>query len=188
MPAAQSICEETGQWLVGWCRRVIEDHLNRRSSHKPPVDLPDALLTPGACFVTLRTLGGQLRGCIGTFNFEPPLWKNCFEMSIGAATRDPRFIPMTVLDLKEARLELSLLEPPRKTVVEEISLGLHGLIVSQGTRRGVLLPQVAIEEGFDLETFLAQTCRKAGLAPNAWRDEKTLIQSFGAQKISQNDV
>jgi AmmeMemoRadiSam system protein A len=140
-----------------------------------------ALAAPGAAFVTLH-VGGALRGCIGTLERRRSLWSVVGDMAAAAATRDPRFPPIEVTDLREMTVEISVLSPD--TVIhrpEEIVIGRHGLDVRRGGARGLLLPQVAVEHGLDREDFLAATCRKAGLPANAWHDAETEIRVFEAE-------
>src|SRR5260221_4799472 len=102
-------------------------------------------------------------------------------MGGGAATRDWRFVPLAARDLEELPVEVSVLGPARRIgAPAEIELGRHGLEVRRGARHGLLLPQVAADHGFDRETFLAETCRKAGLPADAWREPDTEISIFEA--------
>jgi AmmeMemoRadiSam system protein A len=141
---------------------------------------PEGLAAPGAAFVTVR-VGGELRGCIGTFEPRGPLWDTVHEMATAAATRDPRFEPLGARDLAALTVDVSVLAPARRiSDPAEIVLGRHGLEIRRGARRGLLLPQVAADHDLDRETFLAETCRKAGLAPGAWRDHGTEIWAFEA--------
>lgn len=140
-----------------------------------------ALAAPRAAFVTLH-VGGALRGCIGTLDRKRSLWSVVGDMAGAAATRDPRFPPMDVTDLRDMTVEISVLSPD--TIIhrpEEIEIGRHGLDVRRAGARGLLLPQVAIEHGLDREKFLAATCRKAGLAADAWQDGRTEIRVFEAE-------
>jgi AmmeMemoRadiSam system protein A len=140
-----------------------------------------ALDAPGAAFVTLH-VDGALRGCIGTLERRRSLWSVVGEMAAAAATRDPRFPPMDLADLQAMTVEISVLSPD--FVIhrpEEIEIGRHGLDVRRDGARGLLLPQVAVEHGFDREKFLAATCRKAGLPANAWHDDETEIRVFEAE-------
>lgn len=144
-----------------------------------PPEAP-ALAAPGAAFVTLH-VGGALRGCIGTLERRRSLWNVVGDMAAAAATRDPRFPPIDVADLRDMTVEISVLTPD--VVIhrpEEIEIGRHGLDVRQGGARGLLLPQVAVEHGLDREKFLAATCRKAGLPASAWHDTATEIRVFEA--------
>ncbi len=124
---------------------------------------------------------GRLRGCIGFIEARKPLARTVEEMAVAAALQDPRFPPLREEELKEISLEISVLTPLRKTAdVGQIEVGTHGLYVRKGSRAGLLLPQVATEYGWDRDTFLKETCRKAGLAPDAWRDPETEIYLFSA--------
>jgi len=147
-----------------------------------------ALAAPGAAFVTLH-VGGALRGCIGTLERRRSLWSVVGDMAAAAATRDPRFPPIDAGDLQAMTVEISVLTPD--VVIhrpEEIEIGRHGLDVRRGGARGLLLPQVAVEHGFDREKFLAATCRKAGLPSDAWSDADTEIRVFEADVFGDADA
>ena len=142
------------------------------------------LYRPGAAFVTLTKDGG-LRGCIGHVIARLPLWECVREMAIAAATQDPRFPTMREDEIKDLEFEISVLTHPREIRdVEEIEVGVHGLIISSEYHSGLLLPQVPVEYGWDREKFLEQTCIKAGLPPDAWLDPETRIEAFAAQVFS----
>ena len=127
------------------------------------------LASATGCFVTIKQ-HGRLRGCIGNFVSDKPLYRLVQEMAISAATRDPRFYPMKQSDLDDFELEISVLSPLEKIdSVEAIKVGKHGLYIIKESSHGVLLPQVATEYGWDRETFLKHTCLKAGLPENAWQ-------------------
>lgn len=138
----------------------------------PAVEKPSkGLESQSGCFVTIKQ-HGQLRGCIGSFVAQQPLWQTVREMAVSAATRDPRFYPMKAADLDHFSLEISVLSPLRQIQsVDEIQVGTHGIYLIKGSYHGVLLPQVATEYGWDRETFLRHTCRKAGLPDDAWQQE-----------------
>lgn len=133
--------------------------------------MPEPLPVATGVFVTIKR-GGELRGCLGTLQLQEDLPSEVARCAGDSATRDPRFAPMTPGELADARLEISVLGP-----LEEIDpagefaieIGRHGLVVEEGTRRGLLLPQVAVEWGWTREEFLRHTCQKAGLPPDAWR-------------------
>jgi len=132
------------------------------------------------CFVCVK-IDGKLRGCIGNFISDKPLASLVQEMAVSAATRDPRFYPMKKMDLEHFELEISVLTPLRKiSSIDEIEVGKHGLYIEKNYSRGVLLPQVAVEYDWDRETFLGQTCMKAGLDPDAWK-EGAVIYVFSAE-------
>jgi len=147
-----------------------------------------ALDAPGAAFVTIH-VGGALRGCIGTLERRRSLWSVVGEMAAAAATRDPRFPPMDVTDLQAMTVEISVLSPDIVIhAPEQIEIGRHGLDVRRDGARGLLLPQVAVEHGFDREKFLAATCRKAGLPATAWHDADTEIRVFEADVFGDADA
>lgn len=135
-------------------------------------------------FVTL-TIGGELRGCIGYVKGVRPLLEAIVEMAEAAAFRDPRFKPVNEEEMEFIDIEISILSPLQTVKsVDEIEIGKHGLIISRGYQSGLLLPQVATEYGWDRDTFLEHTCRKAGLPANAWQDKSTEIQKFSAEIFS----
>jgi AmmeMemoRadiSam system protein A len=143
------------------------------------------LAAPGAAFVTL-TKNGRLRGCIGYTEAVAPLFKVVQECSVAAATEDPRFPPVSSNELPSLRVEISVLTPLVPIRPEEVEVGRHGLMVAQGRMRGLLLPQVPVEWGWDRETFLDQTCVKAGLPPSAWRHGATL-RAFTAEVFGEEE-
>lgn len=146
-----------------------------------PGPAPDGLAEPGAAFVTVR-VGRELRGCIGTFDARAPLWDTVRDMATAAAARDPRFAPLAARDVPGLTVDVSVLSPARRVRdPAEIEVGRHGLEIRRGPRRGLLLPQVATDHGLDRETFLAETCRKAGLPAGAWREADTEIWIFEAE-------
>lgn len=143
------------------------------------------LASPHGCFVTIKKQGA-LRGCIGNFSSDKPLYQLVQEMAASAATRDPRFYPMKEEDLAEFELEISVLSPLNKiSSVEEVEVGKHGLYLEKNFSRGVLLPQVAVEHKWDRETFLSQTALKAGLKKDDWKEGADLYvfsaEVFGEQ-------
>lgn len=169
--------------LLSIARSAVEAHLSGAPIPLPATRSPE-IEREGGCFVTFK-IDGRLRGCIGTFTSEKPLWKSVQEMAISAATRDPRFYPMKKPDLDHATIEISVLSPLRVIdSVDEIQVGTHGIYLEKGLNRGVLLPQVATEYGWDRDTFLAHTCLKAGLREDAWKDE-CKISVFTAQVFGE---
>jgi AmmeMemoRadiSam system protein B/AmmeMemoRadiSam system protein A len=132
-------------------------------------------------FVTLK-VGGQLRGCIGSVEGRLALVELVVQMAMAAATRDPRFTPVTAAELSQLELELSVLGPVVPCEETElIEIGRHGLVIVKGNRTGVLLPQVAAENGWDRAMFLRQVCLKAGLPAEAWRDSASTLYMFSAE-------
>ena len=168
--------------LLAVARRALEGYVGSRSM--PREEVPEGKLSaPGAAFVTL-TKDGRLRGCIGFTEAVAPLYRVVQECAVAAATEDPRFPPVSPRELPSLRIEISVLTPLFPIGPGEVEVGRHGLMVTQGRKRGLLLPQVPVEWGWDRETFLDQTCVKAGLAPSAWRHEATL-QGFTAEVFGE---
>ncbi len=144
----------------------------------------DPLSRPSPAFVTLRR-GDQLRGCIGHLEADRPLADVVARAAVAAATEDPRFPPVTAAELDELAVEISVLGPMQLvTDPMTIEVGRHGLVVHSGANRGLLLPQVASEWGWDRETFLEQLCMKAGLPRGAWRTAE--LFTFEAEVFSDH--
>lgn len=141
------------------------------------------LSAPGSAFVTLRS-GGRLRGCIGHTEPHAPLYRIVQECVVAAATGDPRFPRVTAEEVDHLRIEISVLSPLTPARPEDVVPGVHGLMIRKGEQRGLLLPQVASEQGWDRETFLSQVCVKAGLPANAWKKEADLY-SFTAEVFGE---
>ncbi|UCF63535.1 MAG: AmmeMemoRadiSam system protein A [bacterium] len=138
-------------------------------------------------FVTLHK-EGNLRGCIGYIEGLDQLYKSVMSMAKSAAFQDPRFPPVEMKEVDRLEIEISVLSPIKKIgSVDEIQVGKHGLIIQQGPFRGLLLPQVATEWGWDKQQFLEQTCRKAGLSTDAWKNTDTDIYIFSAEIFSENE-
>lgn len=146
------------------------------------------LARPGGAFVTLR-VGGELRGCIGYIESPLPLAKVIAEVAVKSARQDPRFPPLSAAEFAGAAIEVSVLSPlePVKDT-GAIRPGFHGLLVELGGRRGLLLPQVALEYGWDRGEFLSNTCRKAGLGEQAWKDPGALLYMFTAEVCHEEHV
>jgi AmmeMemoRadiSam system protein A len=168
--------------LLGIARATVEAYVRERRVPGLP-DHSGKLDAPGAAFVTLK-IKGRLRGCIGYTEPVEPLCKVVQECAVAAATEDPRFSPVSPAELPSIDIEISVLTPLVPIRPEEVEVGRHGLMVSQGGRRGLLLPQVPVELGWDRETFLDQTCVKAGLPTDAWRRGATL-QAFTAEVFGE---
>ncbi len=175
-----------GRTLLRAARDAIESAVLDRHAHRSPDEEAPALRHPGAAFVTLRTADGELRGCIGELEARRPLIDSVRGCAVGAALRDPRFLPVSAGELDGLRVAISVLTPPVPVRgAAAIEIGRHGLVIERGPYRGVLLPEVATEQGWDAETFLAQTCRKAGLPPDAWRDPEATISVFETVKLAE---
>jgi hypothetical protein len=131
--------------------------------------ITERLRAPGRAFVTLRR-GRELRGCVGYVEPVTPLWETVARAARSAAHEDTRFAEVLPEEMPELTVEVSILTPPRPIEnPEEVEVGRHGVVITQGTRRGLLLPQAAVEYGWDRETALSYACRKAGLPPDAWK-------------------
>lgn len=141
------------------------------------------LSDPGAAFVTLRR-GEALRGCIGWTEARAPLYRTVQECAAAAATQDPRFFPVTPAEMDGLDIEISVLSPLSLVRPEDVAVGVHGLLIRKGTKRGLLLPQVPVEYGWGRRTFLSQVCEKAGLPPDTWREGAELY-SFTAEVFGE---
>jgi AmmeMemoRadiSam system protein A len=135
-------------------------------------------------FVTLH-VAKKLRGCIGVIEGSAALGETLVRCAADAALHDPRFSRMRVEELRALEIEVSLLTPPEPIRLEEVEIGVHGLLVERGTRRGLLLPQVAVEHRLGREQFLAETCAKAGLPREAWRDPETKLSGFQCEIVAE---
>lgn len=140
---------------------------------------------PMGVFVTLRKKE-ELRGCIGYVEGYKPLYESIPEMSEAAAMRDPRFDPVKEDEMNDINLEISLLSPLEKIdSLEQIKIGVHGIVIKKGIKKGLLLPQVAEENNWDSKTFLEHTCLKANLRPDSWKEEEIEIYIFSAEVFSE---
>jgi AmmeMemoRadiSam system protein A len=154
-----------------------------RGVEPAPPELSDpAFEQPAGAFVTLYGPGHRLRGCIGFIEAEHPLATTVTQAARSAASRDPRFHPVAPAEVPDLDISISVLSPTRPVRdLETIVVGRDGLIVRRGYRQGLLLPQVATERGWDRERFLEETCNKAGLPRDAWKDQNTEIYAFSAE-------
>lgn len=150
----------------------------------PPVPGEEVFRREGGVFVTLKK-NSRLRGCIGHFTGLGTLGETIKAMAREASVGDPRFPPVQRKEVDSLTVEISILSPMKKIAPAEVQPGLHGLYVRKGIHRGTLLPQVALEEGWDRETFLAHTCLKAGLPWNAWLDRETELLAYTAEVFSE---
>jgi AmmeMemoRadiSam system protein A len=137
------------------------------------------LSQPRGAFTTLYC-GGKLRGCVGYPAASLPLFRTVIETATAAAFDDPRFIPLTLEEAQDMAISISVLSPIKPISPDEVEVGRHGLLISDGARRGLLLPQVPVEHLWDRVTFLEQTCRKAGLPPEAWKHGAS-VEAFSAE-------
>jgi hypothetical protein len=175
--------------LLAIARRTIDAAVRRGAKiDRAEGPLPPALTEPAAAFVTIHE-HGELRGCIGLMRFEAPLWLNVRDAARAAALDDPRFLPVDESELAALDLEVSVLDPPVELADPAgFVAGRHGIVVERGSRRALLLPQVATEMGWDEKQMLEAVCRKAYLPPDAWRDGSTRLQVFESTCFSDADV
>jgi AmmeMemoRadiSam system protein A len=173
--------------LLRTARIVIEHAAKEGSFGGFGVD-PGAgrLHEPAGVFVTLRR-GKQLRGCIGRLEPESALVIAVAWAAAAAALEDPRFERVRPDEVAELTIEISVLTPFEEIAPERVVPGTHGLVIQQGNRRGLLLPQVATEHGLSRERFLEETCAKAGLPRDAWRDAATRVFAFTAEVFSEEE-
>jgi len=172
--------------LLRIARSSIEAVLDGRRPELDLASLDDDLRRPSGAFVTLNERTGDLRGCIGSIEAVAPLAQAVSSSAVNAAVRDPRFYPVRKEELPNLHLEISVMSPIVEVRdLEEIEVGRDGLIISRGGRAGLLLPQVATEYGWDRDTFLSQTCVKAGLPPDCWRTPGCRIEKFSAEVFGE---
>jgi len=188
------LSDEEGGYLVGLARRAIESQL-RSGRAVVPGDASEHLKTECGVFVTLNVVEGdshRLRGCIGLPYPTKPLVDAVVDSAVNAALRDPRFPVVTYDEMGSIAVEVSVITPPEVVSVErseeypgKVEVGRDGLIVSRGVNRGLLLPQVPVEWGWDAEEFLSQCCMKARLPPDAWLLQGTEVSKFQAIIFSE---
>lgn len=173
--------EDEQQFLLQAARRTIVEYVTQ--GNPPEISCSSARLNEKCgAFVTLHEKSGALRGCIGYVEPIKPLVQTIIDMSIACSTRDPRFLPVTPDEFPNLELEISVLSPlVQIDDPAQILVGVHGLLVKKDYASGLLLPQVPVEFGWDRLRFLKETCRKAGLAPDAWKSPEAKLFVFSAQ-------
>jgi hypothetical protein len=179
-----------GTFLVDLARKAVEHYLKTGKSIEAPKNLSEKLLQPCGVFVTINSIvKGEkaLRGCIGFPYPTMPLAQAVIDSAINAATQDPRFPTLSSNELDHVVFEVSVLTPPKLIEVKnpreyctKITVGEDGLIVERGVYKGLLLPQVPVEWGWDAQEFLCQCCNKAGLLADYWLRQGTKIYKFQA--------
>jgi len=181
---APTVAAEERRAFLSLARQSTLAHLTR--GPRPHLEGGTASAHLGA-FVSLHA-HGDLRGCIGYLQTDRPLGEVIARCAVSAASEDPRFPPLTLEELTAVHIEISVLGPIEPVEdIGEIVVGRHGLIVSQGYCKGLLLPQVATEHGWDRETFLAHTCLKAGLKRDAWMSGAQIFK-FEAEVFGEEAV
>lgn len=184
------LTDREGALLTELARKAVREYLNSKRHVPVPQDIPKKLLERCGVFVTINILEDgkkKLRGCIGYPYPTTPLAEAVIDSAISAATRDPRFQPLSQKELNRVVFEVSVLTPPEIIQVHscpeythEIKVGEHGLIIERGMFKGLLLPQVPVEWGWNEEDFLCQCCVKAGLPPDSWLMKSTKVYRFQA--------
>lgn len=169
------------QLLLNLARASVVAAANKLPLPAIPDDTSPELETGLGAFVTLKSPDGRLRGCIGQIVAHGPLVETIREMAVSAARRDPRFSPVTPAEATKLDVEISVLSPLAAIRPEDVIVGTHGLLVRQGVHSGLLLPQVPVEWGWSREEFLDETCEKAGLSRDAWKQPNTQLYGFTAQ-------
>jgi len=196
-PPAPEFSLDQRRILLRIAHEAILSVLERRALPEAP-PLSPGLSDPRGVFTTLYLRGDlrgdlhgalprQLRGCVGYAVPIAPLYRAVAETARAAAFEDSRFLPVTMEEALKLEVSLSVLSHLFPIRPEAVEVGRHGLVISDGARRGLLLPQVSVENGWDRETFLEQTCRKAGLPPDAWRKNAT-IEAFTAEIFTDADA
>ena len=179
-----SLAENERRTLLEVARKAVQLAIEQRRRLEV-ASVPGRLGEPAGAFVTPRRVG-RLRGCIGQLEPVEPLVRVVAHCAMAAAVEDPRFAPVSLIELSSLAIEVSVLSRLETiTTYDQVEVGRHGLVISQGLRRGVLLPQVAAEFDWTRERFLEETCLKGGLDANAWRIPGTQIQAFTAEVFSE---
>ncbi len=182
-PAILQLTDTDQQLLLQIARNAVRSYLAGQSPRLPDVS-SGPLTESRGIFVSLHQ-GVELRGCIGNIHTASPLYRSVAECAIAAAVGDPRFMPLMAAELPNVEFEISVLSPLEPVNdIQEIEVGKHGILISKRSARGLLLPQVATTYGWDRKRFLQETCRKAGLKPDDWKDG-AVIQSFSALVFSE---
>ena len=180
---SQVLDEQQQSVVLKLARDAIRTVLQTEKEVEVPPD--EFLFHPAGAFVTLK-IHGELRGCIGFIEARYPLGETIVKCAISAALHDPRFPPLRIQELPTTHIEVSVLSGLWQIQrPEEIEVGKHGIVISLGHSRGLLLPQVAVEYGWDRLTFLKHTCHKAGLSPDAWQHPSARIELFSAQVFGE---
>jgi len=178
-----SLNRDEQKWLLGWARQVVAAAAAGTPVETGDEAAPETLRQPGAAFVTLHKRG-ELRGCVGLPLAQKPLYLTVAEAALSAARHDPRFPPVESAEVPELDIEISVLSPLAPIQPEQVIPGEHGLLVTDGFHRGLLLPQVAREHGWTRERFLEETCVKAGLDRTAWQ-RGAKLEAFTAEVFSE---
>lgn len=183
---ASWLSERERQKLIALARTSVEHAIRKGKAYNPPAPAEAALNRESGAFVTLK-MAGSLRGCIGYTAASQPLYQTVRDTATLAAMNDPRFRPVTADEVPKLEYEISVLSPLRRVQnVQQIEIGRHGLLMKNGDREGLLLPQVPVEQHWDRNEFLEQTCAKAGMPAGCWKDEDTDIFAFTAEVFGEH--
>jgi hypothetical protein len=175
-----SLSDKEKSELLALARKSAEYAVTEEKAYEPTASASETLNQERGAFVTLRE-SGALRGCVGYTSAIKPLYMTVRDTATLAALQDRRFRPVSAAELPHIDYEVSVLSPLRRVVdIEQIKVGQHGLLMKNGDSEGLLLPQVPVEQGWDRQTFLEQTCRKADMDNGCWKDEDTDIFMFTA--------
>ncbi|HXH50361.1 MAG TPA: AmmeMemoRadiSam system protein A [Terriglobia bacterium] len=177
------LTEEDRKILLRLARQAMEEGVCGATEPKELPHPAPALAEHRGAFVTLRK-HGELRGCIGHVQTSAPLYKTIQECAVAAALSDPRFRPVTPDEAPFLHMEISVLSTPQEIAPDQIEVGVHGLIITRGWHRGLLLPQVPVTWNWDREQFLEETCLKAGLPIDAWK-KGARIEAFTAEVFEE---
>ena len=180
------LSSEDGRALLHIARRAISSVLVEKTLPDFP-PFPSNLNDHRGAFVTLFR-DGKLRGCVGQVEDPGPLADGIARAAINAALHDFRFIPVTVEEVPALEIEISVLSPLERIAPEAIVAGEHGVMVVRSPKRGLLLPRVATERGWNALRLLEETCEKAGLARDAWREREIQIFAFTAEVFSETEI
>lgn len=181
------LTEAEKRYLLDVARHAVIDEVGGDAGPLPPPCATPAMTQTVGAFVTLNE-EGELRGCLGLLSSDLPLPETIEMMARRAATEDPRFPPVSADEVDALTIELSILSPFRRISSDaDVTLGSDGLLVQQGVRRGLLLPQVAQKHHFSVKQFLEETCLKAGLPRHAWKDASTELFAFTAEVFGESE-
>ncbi len=179
---------ETGEYLVRLARLAAENWIEKNKRVKAPEPIPEQAKIKTGAFVTVKKykyVGENLRGCIGYIEGIAPLFEEIIDLARSSTLEDPRFPPVRAQELSNLIFEVTVLTVPEEIdyntpseLLSKIEIGKDGLIVERGYNRGLLLPQVPVEQNWDVEEFISYTCRKAFLPTNIWQKEKLTVKKF----------